>query len=95
MVPLKEMSDQVWLRYQCLLYWKLIIFNRDFSTKVTSCISTAGHIKELKHLGKRQYLPHYWSNQGFTGNVVNRVMTFINGGSLENTRTVPLNVYFF
>ena len=35
-VPLKALSDQVYrIRYQCLKFQKLIIFNCGFSSKVT------------------------------------------------------------
>ena len=38
-VPLKTLSDQVWTKYQCLQFWKLLTFNCGFSTMR---ISTAG-----------------------------------------------------
>ena len=34
-VPLKALADQLWIRYQCLSFRKLIIFNCRFYTKVT------------------------------------------------------------
>ena len=44
----------------------------------------------LLNLEDRRYLPHYGSDQGFKGTVVNRTLPSLHGGSLENTRTVPL-----
>jgi len=78
----KVLSVQVWIRYQCLGFCKRIILNCGFSTKMLR-ISTAGkHIGliRIKKLDKRQYLPHYWSDQCLNGTVVNRTL---HGGSLE------------
>ena len=46
----------------------------------------------LLNLEKRQYLPHYWSDKGFKGIVVNLALSSLAVGSLEITLTVPLNL---
>ena len=35
MVPLKALSDQVWIRYSCFCFFELFIFICGFSAKVT------------------------------------------------------------
>ena len=42
----------------------------------------------------RQYLPHYWSDKGFLGTVVNQALSSLDGGSLKITLTVPFNHNF-
>ena len=44
---------------------------------------------------KQLYLPHFWSDQGFKGTVVNQALQSFNGGSLDTTLTVPLKQFFF
>ena len=39
---------------------------------------------------QRQYLPHYWSDKGFKGTVVNKKLQCLQGGSLEITFIVSL-----
>jgi len=41
---------------------------------------------------KRQFLPHYWSDKGFIGNVVDWVLQSLHKGFFEIALTVPLNV---
>ena len=38
---------------------------------------------------KRQFLPHYLSDKGFKGTVVNQALPLLNRGSLEIALTVP------
>jgi len=47
-VPLEALSHQVWIRYQFLWFWKLIIFNCGFSTKVTAEKKLSIRIKQWK-----------------------------------------------
>jgi len=58
------LSDQGWIRYQCYSFWKLIIFNCRFPTKVSEKKITEWNIINLE---ERQYLPHYWSDKGYRG----------------------------
>ena len=39
-------------------------------------------IRTLIYLENRQYLPHFWSDQGFKGTVVNRAFSYLHGWSL-------------
>ena len=42
----------------------------------------------------RQYLPHYWSDKGFSGTVVNQASSSLDGGLLKITLIVPFNHSF-
>ena len=47
--------------------------------------------------GKRRYLPHFWSDQGFEGTLVNRTLPSVHEGSLKITLTIlgdNVNVVF-
>ena len=46
-VPLKLLSDEVRIRFQCLQFWKLFFFNSGFSTKVTCAFLLQENIKTL------------------------------------------------
>ena len=50
-------------------------------------INTNKHYSE-----KRQYLPYFWSENGFKGTVVNLALPSLHGGSLEITRTIVVNI---
>ena len=80
-----------WIKYELEInvydFKKLIICG--FSTKV----QMAHFYLILLNLEKRQYLPHYWSNEGLKGTLVTRAVSTCHGGSLEITLTVPL-IYF-
>ena len=58
-------------------------------------VSTAGkHIEIIRNklnLEERQYLPHYWTNEGFKGTVVNRAFP----GSFEITLIQSLKRWTF
>ena len=53
--------------------------------------STVKHFFESE---KRQYLPHFGSDEGFKGINVNRAMSSLQGGSLEIKIIVLLNIWF-
>ena len=51
-------------------------------------ISTAGkQIIRSKQFKRRQYFPHFGSDNDFKGIVVNRALPFLHGGSREITLT--------
>ena len=62
-VPLKTLSDQVWIRYQGFCLFKLFIFNCSFSTRVIAHHLFMRSNKELQRKNtlfkseKRRYLP--------------------------------------
>ena len=43
---------------------------------------------------KRQYLPHHGSDKGFKGVIVNQTLSYLCGGSFENSLIVPLSIQF-
>ena len=47
-------------------------------------------LPSMQRLTKRQYLPHYWSNNGFKRTVVNLALPFYQEGSIKITLTIPL-----
>ena len=50
-VSLKALSDQVWIRYECLYFWKLIIFNCGFTKKGrTYAFQLKENVQELSDL---------------------------------------------
>ena len=56
-------------------------------------ISGAGKLTGITmNIEKRQHLPYYCSDKGFTGNIVNRALSSLHGESLDITLTVPLIV---
>ena len=83
-VPLKALSDQVWIKYP----W---FFNYLFSFAVSLqkwlvhflFIRSNGEIIRIQLYSrqKRWYLPHFLSDKGFKGTVVNRVLPFLHRGS--------------
>ena len=44
----------------------------------------------LFNIEKRQYLPHYLSDKGFKGTVVNQALPSLHGGSVEITLEATL-----
>ena len=48
--------------------------------------------KTVFELEKRRYLPHFLSDKGFKGTVVNRALSSLPGGFLKPTLTVPLKI---
>ena len=85
--------------------WRLTFFN--FEIKFSIVVSLQKwfiHIyyrntklSELNtfNLEKWKYLPHHWSDKDFKGNIVNRALQSLPGGSLEITLTVQLMNNFF
>ena len=76
MVLLKIVSNQIWIRYQCVYIFKTDNFQLWFLFKTDFRISTARklllELTIFKSIEKRQYLPHYWSDKGFRCTFVNR-----------------------
>ena len=77
------------------LILKTDYFNCDCPTKETHIYTAEKTLKNVQNweflsLEKRQYLPHYWSDDSFKGNVWNQALTSLHGGSLQITRTVPI-----
>ena len=82
-VPLKALSDQVFIRYPCFCFFKLLIFNCGFSSKLI-CAFLA--YKKPWRLEKLLELTLFYSGkQGI-------VQSF---RSLEVTLSVPLNLNLF
>ena len=69
MVPLKALL----IKYELdIKFWKLVIFNCGFSTKVTCAFQLHENMKDLSQLNtlnleKRHLLLLYWSDNGFKG----------------------------
>ena len=94
-VPLKALSDQVWIKYP----W---FFNYLFSFAVSLqkwlvhflFIRSNGEIIRIQLYSrqKRWYLPHFLSDKGFKGTVVNRVLPFLHRGSLTFLTSIIRNM---
>ena len=92
-VPLKALSDQVWIRYTCFLPNCSFSFAGSLRKWLAHFLLVRSpwethrnqHFPESE---KRRYLPHSWSDQVFSGTVVNRIIPSLLGGSLEITLTV-------
>jgi len=48
--------------------------------------------KKLFKVENRNYFPHYWSDKGFKGTVVNQALSFLHGGSHENKLTRQITI---
>jgi len=76
--PLKQCPMNIYISIFIIKktdYFQLLQFLNNLVTR-TFIVSTAGkHIEIIRNklnLEKRIYLPHYWTNKGFKGTVVNR-----------------------
>jgi len=47
-------------------------------------------IIKTKGLGKRQHLPHFWSDKGFKGTLVNQTLPSLQGESLKIMIAAPI-----
>ena len=81
------MSDQVWSLIN------VYNFENGLFSIVVSPQKWLANFQSGKHVGnvrikhfqikkKRQYPPHYWSDKGLKGTIVNQAFPFLHGGSL-------------
>ena len=80
-VPFKALPDQEWVKCQFLTLLQLISLNYGFSTKVTCAfLLQKDTLSELIFLNLEigQYFPNFWSDKGFKGTGVSRVLIFLN-----------------
>ena len=89
--------SEVWSKYLCIKYRKLIIFNHGFYAINNHAFLIKEKIKELSglkllNLEERQNLSHILSDKGFAfkGTIVTLTLPSLPGGSLEISRTIPL-----
>ena len=78
------MFDQAWIRYQLQCFYLLKWLTHFYCSKSFRNF-------QIFNLEKRQYLPHYCSDNGFVSTIVDRTFLSLHGGSLNITLTVPLN----
>jgi len=93
-VFLKALSDQAWINvndFENYLFSIEVSLQNDLRISPAEKHLLGIRMKTLFHLDNCQYLPHYWSYNGFNGTVMNRALPSLQGGSLEITLTVSLN----
>ena len=99
-VLFQALPGQVWIKYESLWFWKLIILNCGFFSRVTWAFLLQENIlvewSEFNTVESRKATisPYYWSDKDFKCTVVNRALPYLYGRSLEITLTVPLKGVF-
>ena len=97
-ILLKVLSDYVCIKLQCYCWFS-------FAVSLQATCAFLAHKNQRRRYqkqkliksGKRRNFPHFWSDQGFEGTLVNRTLPSVHEGSLKITLTIlgdNVNVVF-
>jgi len=84
----------VWIRFTCFYFFKLLIFICFFcksKNRISCWLETMEKFTKKHFLRKKTTLAFFGPDLDFKGTVVTHALHSFHGGSLEKTRTVPLN----